>query len=215
MSIEAGSLGEAQGAAVGRLVEEGRGGWSDLAPHPVRRWIARAFDGYITTGLVLAVLAAPSALVASSDGRYAVIGAAAILFLLPPMRGLFSALLYAFLLSRTATTPGKWLCGVRIVRRDGAPLSFRAALGREMRAYVSGCGLYLPLIVLCAMGYNFFRLRDVGATSWDQACDLVVEHRPNSAGQTALTLVAVVLVALVLLILALIGFGMEAARRAG
>jgi uncharacterized RDD family membrane protein YckC len=108
--------------------------------------------------------------------------------LLLPVRIVLSALLNAALLSWTSTTPGKWLCGVRIVRKDGGRVTFGRALKREVEAVIAGCGLWFPIISIVAIGYKGVQLTDKGEISWDEHCGLVAVQRPNTWGQLLLTL---------------------------
>lgn len=191
-------------------------GWADLAPHPVRRWVARIFDFWVTTGLVFAVLAILLVVVdRQMETLGALVGLLAVVFLLSPVRGLVAAMLNALLLSRFSTTPGKWLCGVRIVSKDGNPLTYRAAFGREFAVFTAGCGLYLPLIALVVVGYNFFQLRKIGVTKWDEDRNLVAVHRPDSFKQAVLIVLALIPVAVIIMVLAAIGDALEAQRLAG
>lgn len=200
------STGEASlGAGPAPVGQVGDGGaWSDLAPHPVRRWIARGFDFYVTTGLVFAAVAAPWAVFGAGEARFLPLGIVGLLYLLTPVRGVVTAVLNAALLDRFATTPGKWLCGVRIVRKDGAPLDFGLAFRRELAVLAFGCGGYIPLVGLVAMGAGFVGLRKAGAAGWDEARGLLAVQRPNGAGQVLLASLAfTVLATLVLAMLAL------------
>jgi uncharacterized RDD family membrane protein YckC len=197
------------------IIESGRGAWSDLAPHPVRRWVARQFDFVIPTALVLATLGSPLVLLSRSFDDVALpIGILGLVYLLGPIRGMLAAILNAVLLSRTATTVGKWLCGVRIVRKDGAPLTFGQAFRRELSVLALGCGLYLPLIALVAMIFHYFRLDEKGAASWDEGGGLVALQRPNSPRQVALTLLAFAPVVLAVLIGLVAAFAIAASRGA-
>lgn len=174
-------------------VVEIEGVWTDRGPHPIRRWVARLFDYWATTGLVFVMAGAP--LVAADRKLELValpVGFLVMAYLVSPIRGLATAALNAFLLSYFSATPGKWLCGVRIVRKDGAPLSFGLAFRRELVALTFGCGLYIPLISLATSFYGFNELRDKGATSWDQRYGLVVVQRPNGYSQALLVVVALV-----------------------
>jgi uncharacterized RDD family membrane protein YckC len=213
MSVGGASLGGSTEAAPGGRVGRGQG-WSDLTPHPIRRWIARGFDFYVTTGLVFAVLALPSAL-ASGD---VVLKAPAMIllgvYMLTPVRGVATAILNAILLSRFSTTPGKWLCGVRLARKDGARLTFGEAVKRELDVLAMGCGVYIPVLAVVASGFHFFDLRKTGATPWDLRRDLLVEQRPNSPGQIVLALVAFVLATSVVLAIFLAAEAVGEASRA-
>jgi uncharacterized RDD family membrane protein YckC len=179
--------------------------WSDLTPHPVRRWIARWFDFYVTTAGVFIALATPWGLFRSGDARFVPLAIAGVLYVLTPVRGLVTALLNAAMLSATSTTPGKWLCGVRIVRKDGGRMSFGLALRRELAVWVLGCGCYIPLVVLLAMGWSFSRLSEAEATGWDEARALVALQRPNTGRQFALSLLAFAMAAIVVLTIVALG----------
>jgi uncharacterized RDD family membrane protein YckC len=122
----------------------------------------------------------------------------AVVYVLAPLRGPVTAIINALMLSAFGATPGKWLCGVRVVRKDGAPLAFVTALKRELAALILGCGLYLPLIGIIAMGIGHTNLRRDGATSWDAGRGLLVLQRRNGFGQFMRTSLAVMLLAFVL-----------------
>ena len=202
MSTGEASLGSSAGSTSIGLVGDA---WSDLTPHPVRRWIARGFDFYVTTGLVFSALAVPWVVFGSGDARFGPLGIMALLYLLTPVHGLVTALLSAAMLSATSTTPGKWLCGVRIVRKDGGPMSFGLTLRRELAVWVLGCGCYIPLVGLLAMGWSFSRLSEAEATGWDEARGLIALQRPDSARQFALGLLAFTMAAIVVLTIVALG----------
>lgn len=172
--------------------------WTDAGPHPFRRWVARAFDNYVVTGLVLGVLSAPWAAL-PIEGAGLPLGVAAALYLVPPARGLVSSLINAWLLARFGLTPGKWLCGVRITGDEGRPSSFGDALKRELDVFLRGCALYLPLFAPLAMAWSFFALRRKGVTSWDAARRLTVVHRPRGPRQALMTTAAFIPAAAVIL----------------
>lgn len=171
-------------------VEARTGAWSDLSPHPIRRWVARYFDGYVTVGAVSAALALPIALSDLEERAAAPLVAAIVVCLIGPVRGLVGAVLNAALLGWTSTTPGKWLCGVRIARKDGRRLTFGVALKRELDVYARGCGLYLPLVAVITQVVGLRSLDKRGATPWDEGHDLLAVQRPDSTGQWLLTVLA-------------------------
>jgi len=191
-------------------------GWADLSPHPIRRWAARLFDFWVTTGSVFLLLLLPMILL---DPKLEVMVVPIVLiaavFLLSPLRGLATAAVNALLLSRFSTTPGKWLGGVRIVRKDGAPLGFRVAFAREVDVWLRGCGLYIPLVAQVLIGYGFFQLRARGVAPWDESRGLVAVQRGNSLGQAALVVTAVIPPILILAILGFMAEAMKAERLAG
>lgn len=214
MSTREASLGGSAEAISSGLASDGRDGWSDLAPHPFRRWVARAFDSYVTTGLEFAAFAAPWAVFGAGEARFLPLGFLAVVYFVPPLHGVVTALLNAALLTSLSTTPGKWLCGVRIVRKDGAPLSFGLAFRRELAALALGCGFYLPLVGLLALGWSFSRLSKVGATGWDEARGLVALQRPNSVRQFGFGLLALVPVVAVVLAIVTLGVILKFAQHA-
>jgi uncharacterized RDD family membrane protein YckC len=167
--------------------------WSDAAPHPWRRWIARLFDLSVVTLLVFAVIGGAAAAVLPGDYRWWPAGVLAVIYFVPMVRGLASAVINAALLRWISTTPGKWLCGIRIVRKDGAPMTFGMALMRELEAYALGCGIFFPAVVLVAMAFGFARLRREGVTAWDEHRELVAVQRPNGAAQFGLASLALLL----------------------
>ena len=188
-------------------------GWADLAPHPIRRWVARLFDLWVTTGVVFLALAIPLVIIDPKlESLDVAITLLAFIFVLSPLRGFATAALNALLLSGFATTPGKWLAGVRIIRKDGAPLTTGLAFKRELGAMAAGCGFYLPLISLITIGNNYFRLREKGATSWDEIRGLVAVQRPNSAKQAMLIVMALIPVAVIVVVLAAAGNAVQAGR---
>jgi uncharacterized RDD family membrane protein YckC len=85
--------------------------------------------------LVFAIIGGAAAAVLPGDYRWWPAAVLAVLYFVPMIRGLASAVINAAMLSRFSTTPGKWLCGIRIVR--GAPLSFGKAVTRELDAHGS------------------------------------------------------------------------------
>lgn len=210
MGVGEASRGGSEGAIVG-----GRREWSDPAPHPVRRWIARGFDFHVTTGLVFMGLALPWMGLGGAAAFELPAAVLSVVYLLTPARGIACAVLNALLLSRFSTTPGKWLCGVRIAHKDGTRLTFGQALTRELDAFAMGCGVYIPLLGALANGVHFFDLRKTGTTPWDRARDLCVDQRPNSASQFILALIAFLLAAIVVFAIFLAAVTLEDARRAG
>lgn len=162
------------------------GAWADLSPHPFRRWCARFFDAYLASSLIIvgamAVLGYPRSM---ADMTFWM---PVLLMGLFPLRAVAGLFFNAIMLRWTATTPGKWLCGIRIVPKHGGRLSLSLALKRELEATIAGCAIYFPVLSTIAMALNWSHLTDKGATSWDEGRGLVVVQRPNSLLQFALTL---------------------------
>lgn len=179
-------------------------GWQQIAPAPWRRYFARLFDavliGICGGAVVGAVTAAyrPALYDAIFDKSTPWLGgmATTLLFYVLIVSG------SGLLIGRTGTTPGKWLFGTRITRRDGRPIGVLAALRREISVLVLGQGLGLPLLTLLASWFAYSELRAVGATSWDAAGNWVVTHRKLGAAQWMLTVMGVVIPVVVSILLA-------------
>ena len=90
---EAGAPEQAEHGVPG-LAHAGSDPWTDAAPHPFRRWVARTFDFWITTGLAFALAGAPFAMAASGQEVMTIpVSLLIAVYVLPPMRGLATAAL--------------------------------------------------------------------------------------------------------------------------
>lgn len=144
--------------------------------HPWRRFWARTFDLF-TGGLVAYTVCAlfimsiaPDWYAASSDILENRVVAGVLLYLAwVPVEAVF--------ISTVATTPGKWLYGIRILSRMGGRLSFSDALARTASVWFRGDGLGIPLVTLVTRSIAYRRLVRTGSTSWDEALMSVVTHR--------------------------------------
>jgi uncharacterized RDD family membrane protein YckC len=105
----------------------------------------------------------------------------------------------AIILGLTGTTLGKWLMGIRVLRRDGRPIGIPKALGRELLVLAVGTGFALPLANLCAYAVACRNLVEDDITAWDQWLDLAVTQRPNNWRQWCLSGLVGGLVAFVVL----------------
>lgn len=72
-----------------------------------------------------------------------------------------------FFLSKWGTTPGKWLLGIAIRKKDGSLLTRNEAFSRTFRVFAKGAGYSIPL-------YDFYRhlkcynlCRTTGQLPWD------------------------------------------------
>lgn len=171
-------------------------GWSSLSPYPWRRWAARLVDGIVLGGLfwfmvpVGIAITAPDVWFAIEPILYEpwfrfVEGMISIAVLIP---------VYAILIGASGLTPGKLLFGVRILNRDQRPIGFIPALVRELRVWVIGYALGIPLVALFAMWKSKTDLEDSRATYWDREGRHVVYYRPEGAFQTLLAIVGIVII---------------------
>jgi uncharacterized RDD family membrane protein YckC len=171
----------AQSPSVSRPSDVAPGVWTPAGP--LRRFAARMFDHFVIVGgaLCLAVTylrIPPRTLLAMTFDFNLYI----LCFSLAVGGGLLNALFVRCL----ATTPGKWLCRVRVVQAEGQTLTGDAALKREAEAIVMGCAMFLPLMFV-AFALNFLRLIFSGDTAWDRRRGALVLQAPTSVRARAAT----------------------------
>ena len=83
---------------------------------------------------------------------------------------------------------------MRVLNRDARPIGFVAALVRELRVWVFGYALGIPILALFAMWKAKSDLEDNRATSWDEQGRHVVYYRPEGGLQTVLIIVGVIII---------------------
>lgn len=71
------------------------------------------------------------------------------------------------LISRFATTPGKWLFALRVLKKDGSLLSYQEAFKRTSQVITQGLGLCLRGLVLVTLAFQAFRLLTNKESDWD------------------------------------------------
>lgn len=84
----------------------------------------------------------------------------------------------ALLIHHFATTPGKWLLGLRVVNQDDTKLSLKAATRRSTRVMLTGVGFGWDVLAIFCQGLSFYIGRKLGATLWDHAGGHKVESAP-------------------------------------
>lgn len=130
------------------------------ANYPWRRFLARSLDLLICstiyelfTGAILRTNLLDRSFLMSMMDIYISFG---ILFLLEPL-----------LLSRFATTPGKWIWGISLKRKDGSKLSYGEGLSRLCRVFWRGYGLQIPIYNLVRLYKSYALCSEEGEMSWD------------------------------------------------
>lgn len=83
----------------------------------------------------------------------------------------------AFMLHRFATTPGKWLLGIRVLNNNGSFLSLREASRRSARVFFLGIGLGWELVCIICQIMTVVTTRRIGRPLWDH----VGGHRVTAA----------------------------------
>ena len=156
---------------------------------PLRRFAARMFDHFVVVGgaLLLAVsyLRIPSSTLRALTFNFN-------LYVLIFSLAVGGGLLNAVFVRTLSTTLGKWLSRVRVVREEGRPLSYGAALKREAEAIVAGCAMFLPMVMYAAFAVGFWRLIASGETAWDRRNGAIVLQAPPSFRTRAATVICLV-----------------------
>jgi uncharacterized RDD family membrane protein YckC len=82
------------------------------------------------------------------------------------------------LIHHFATTPGKWLLGIRIFNTDGSRLNLAESTRRALRVYVTGIGLGWQIVSLVCMGISAFTTKRLGKPMWDYIGNHRVVSKP-------------------------------------
>lgn len=161
------------------------GHWVDETPHPWRRYFARALDNLVwgiaimfAIGFGLALVDPEAAqqfisLFEGPGGRLIDIVLTLVLAMIPN----------AILIGLTGGTFGKWLFGICILDETDRPIGIMRAFHREIRVFVYGLGLGLPIVSLITNVIAYQKLKEDRATSWDQALKSRVVQRRNGVAQ--------------------------------
>jgi len=89
-----------------------------------------------------------------------------------------------------ATTPGKWLLGIRVLNADGSRLSLAESTRRALRVYVTGIGLGWGIVSVICMGISVYTTRRLGKPMWDYLGNHRVVSKPlNPVGIVLLSLI--------------------------
>lgn len=126
-------------------------------PHIVRRFWARCFDLFLYTSIWWLLMWFTGR---NIEGLYTSLFVS-ITQLIPWF------IIESLLIHRFATTPGKWLMGIKVLNQDGSLLTLAQAGYRSMRVLLVGIGFGLPLVSIFCMALSAFTTRRIGATVWD------------------------------------------------
>jgi len=91
----------------------------------------------------------------------------------------------AMLISRFATTPGKWLLKLKVLNLDGSRLSLQASMLRAGRVFLMGIGFGLAGLCLLCQAFACFSVNRFGSPLWDRAGGHFLDGPP--AGQFRIT----------------------------
>lgn len=74
------------------------------------------------------------------------------------------------------TTLGKWLFGIKLIKKSGAKISYRDALKRSMLVWAKGYAGNLPFLSYLSMMMTYQTILDTGTISWDEKYDFKMIH---------------------------------------
>ena len=145
------------------------------------RWLARSADALLLTPFVFVLFLALGVLIELGRApafllqwaEHPILSSALELVVIFVLFTLWEPLF----LSNAGTTPGKWLMGLRVRRKNGEKLSFPRALARFVSVWFVGMGAGIPVLSLILMLMARGKLTSDGATGWDEQLDTVVQHR--------------------------------------
>jgi uncharacterized RDD family membrane protein YckC len=169
----------------------------DREPHPWRRYAARSIDlglfGFVgTMAVAILLIILDERLLPWLSGGLPLVS----FFVLSPLAWLTSVPPVAFCHARWGATPGKLLCGLRVLDGGGGRPGFSKAVAREGRLLLWGAGFGLPLIGLgCAMR-SYTELEGEGEARWDRDSGCVSLARPAVGWQRAGLVAAAAIVVL-------------------
>ena len=116
----------------------------------------------------------------------------------------FDLLIEPVLISRLATTPGKWVFSIRVTNPDGSVLSFEQALRRSDMVWAKGLGAGTPLLGQALMAAQHYELSANAKTFWDEEGGFEVQHGAIR-GTRVIGAIAIALIVLLAAGLTLIG----------
>ncbi|NTZ42117.1 RDD family protein [Altererythrobacter sp. SALINAS58] len=109
----------------------------------------------------------------------------------------FVMLVDAVILSKTGTSVGKALAALTLVTDDGELVPTTTALARNLRLYLQGLVLGIPLLVLIGYVSGYNSVKKKGTADWDEATGTRVISRDRSGARTWLVGVLAVFAVLI------------------
>ena len=139
---------------------------------PWSRFMAKMVDYHIIL-LVLFVISIVLFPTAAGSESASILGE----LLLWPLAGLILVFIEPHFLSAYGKTPGKYIFGITVTKRDGELPTYREARTRTYNTWVNGLGFNLLLISWITLAYQWHNLLRTGITSWDRNGGFTTRHR--------------------------------------
>jgi uncharacterized RDD family membrane protein YckC len=145
--------------------------------HPWRRFFARSIDLLIlgpvaAFGFMLIFFVTGQSIFANAllqEVNNIIIAPVALYLLYIPFE--------ALLISKTRTTLGKFIFGIKVIHRTGEKLSYTSALKRAYIVWLRGDGLGLPVVSFLTRLHSYIILRKTRTTPWDKYVDSVLLYK--------------------------------------
>jgi uncharacterized RDD family membrane protein YckC len=170
--------------------------WSVSDPHPWRRYFARSLDTSIHGVIVLFVVAIVLGTIAPETSREffgALLGTSGQMWFM--MLYIFAAtFLTAAMIGFTGSSLGKWMFGIKVTDKQDRPIGYKTAWNRELKIWVRGFGLGLPIISLFTLWSAYQYLKKENKTTWDDELGLKVNYRENNSTQAYMSILGVILI---------------------
>jgi len=83
-----------------------------------------------------------------------------------------------FLIHHLATTPGKWLLGLRVLNKDGSKLSLSQSVVRAMGVLFIGIGFGWFILAIFCQTLSYFTAKRLGTPLWDHVGGHQVTAKP-------------------------------------
>lgn len=164
--------------------------WESHPSRPWRRYFARMLDciifgliGWLLIGFAVSLFAPYSFVKFVED-----INPLVDVFL----TFLIGSIISGFILGFVGTTIGKAIFGIKIITSSGEPIGAGAGVLRDLKVWLWGCAMGIPVIYLVALISSYYDLRNKEITAWDRGRFNVL-YRKSGAGQTILNIFGVVL----------------------
>ena len=168
--------------------------WDEKPVSPWRRYGARILDSVTsgTAAFIIIALAWYQLAPLSADAFFSMLDTRAGRFLDLFVTLIAAGIVNAIVLASTGSTFGKLIFGIKVARLDGSPLNLVESFQREIKVWMVGLGLGIPLISLITMLMSYKALTKDGHASWDAGKHQVLYRQ--SSGQVALNVLGIVLI---------------------
>lgn len=154
------------------LPDPGRARWAG----PWSRLLAQSVDQAFFIAIVILIIATAGHRVDGNGSK----------FLLTTCLIPIGLLAQAVLIAATGATPGKTLLNLRLRHPDGSIPALSTLIERQIRLWLTGQALGLPLIGVIAMYLGKQRLDRAQRTAWDAATDIDVYQVVHRTGRFVL-----------------------------